>query len=183
MSKYKRKRYIEGPSVRGQRAARRIAATNKIRPRTVTRTNETPSPAATGGEIFATGAMLELIRDAANDEIKLIRSDGPNVSISARFVVDGKVFVPPALDDDVMKAINLPSNAADYVSTTALFDDLRVCSKSIVGCRRNAFRKPLLVRWRLGSQNARRRFYSSRLPMLPDPGCCWSSCGARVDVP
>ena len=125
MSKHKRKRYIEGPSVRGQRAARRIAATNKIRPRTVTRTNETPSPAATGGEIFATGAMLELIRDAANDEIKLIRSDGPNVSISARFVVDGKVFVPPALDDDVMKTINLPSNAADYVSTTALFDDLR----------------------------------------------------------
>jgi hypothetical protein len=68
--------------------------------------------------------MLDLIPDAADDEIKLIRSDGPNVSISARFDVNGRVFVPPTLDGDVMKAINLPSNAADYGSTAALFGDL-----------------------------------------------------------
>ena len=59
MSKHKRKKYIEGPSARAQRAARRIAATNKIRPRTFTRTNENPSPTETCGEIFATGMMLE----------------------------------------------------------------------------------------------------------------------------
>jgi hypothetical protein len=125
MSKRERKRYIERPSVHGQRAARRTAAMNKIRPRAVTRTNTKFSHIETSGEIFTTGEMLELVRDAADDEIKLIRSDGPNVSISARFVVNGKVFVPPTQDDDVMKAINLPSDVADYGSTAALFDDLR----------------------------------------------------------
>lgn len=125
MSKHKRKRYVEDRSVRGQRAARRIAATNKIRPRTFTRTNENPSPTETCGEIFATGMMLELVRDAADGEIKLICSDGPNVSISSRFDVNGKVFIPPRLDEDLLKAFVLPSSIADYSSTAALFDDLR----------------------------------------------------------
>jgi len=125
MSKRDKKRYTERPSVHRQRAASRAPAKNKIRPRAVTRTNENSAPTKTGGEIFANGVMLDLIRDAADDEIKLIRSDGPNVSISARFDVNGRVLVPPTLDGDVMNAINLPSNATDYVSTAALFDDLR----------------------------------------------------------
>ena len=125
MSKHKRKKYIEGPSARAQRAARRIAATNKIRPRTFTRTNENPSPTETCGEIFATGMMLELVRDAADDEVKLIPSDGPNVSISSRFVVNGKVFVPPTLDGDLLKAFVLPSGVADYGSAATLFEDVR----------------------------------------------------------
>jgi len=86
MSKHQRKT----PGSRGQRAARRIAATNKIRSRTFTRGNENPSPIETCGEIFATGMMLELVRDAADDEIKLISSGGGNVSISSRFDVNGK---------------------------------------------------------------------------------------------
>ena len=121
MSKHQRKT----PGSRGQRAARRIAATNKIRSRTFTRGNENPSPIETCGEIFATGMMLELVRDAADDEIKLISSGGGNVSISSRFDVNGKVFVPPTLDGDLLKAFVLPSSIADYCSTAALFDDLR----------------------------------------------------------
>lgn len=126
MSKPERKKYIERTSIHGQRAASRTAATtNKIRSRAVTRTSENSSLIETGGEIFANGMMLELVRDAAGDEIKLLRSHGPNITISARFDVDGILFVPPTLDDDLLHAINLPSNAADYVSTAALFDDLR----------------------------------------------------------
>ena len=74
-----------------------------------------------------------LIRDAADDKVKLIRSDEPNVSISDRFVVNGKVFIPPTVNDDVMRAINLPSNAADYGSTAALFDDLQRLFRSHPG--------------------------------------------------
>ena len=84
-----------------------------------------PSPMETGGEIFATGVMLELVRDDADDEIKLIRSDGPNASTSTRFDENGKGFVPPMLDGDLVKAFVLPSSVADYVSTAALFDNLR----------------------------------------------------------
>ena len=79
----------------------------------------------TGGEIFATGVMFELVRDAANDEVKLIRSDGRNILTSARFDENGRVFVPPMLDGDLVKAFVLPSGLADYGSTASLFDDLR----------------------------------------------------------
>jgi hypothetical protein len=65
MSKHKGKRNIEDPSARGQRAARRIAATNKIQPKAVARANEHPTLTETGGEIFPSGVMLDLIRDAA----------------------------------------------------------------------------------------------------------------------
>ena len=90
-----------------------------------TKKDNDPPPTETGGEIFAMGVMLELVRDAADDEIKLMRSDGPDVSTSFRFDVNGKVFVPPTLDGDLVKAFVLPSGVADYGSTAALFDDLR----------------------------------------------------------
>ena len=79
----------------------------------------------TGGEVLATGVMLDLIRDAAVDEIKLIRSDGSNVSTSGRFDINGRLFVPPTLDGDLMKALLLPCGIADYGSTAELFEDLR----------------------------------------------------------
>ena len=90
-----------------------------------TKKDNDPLSMETGGEIFATGVMLELVRDAADDEVKLIRSDGPNVSTSARFDENGKVFVPPTLNGDLEKAFVLPSSVADFGSTLALFDDLR----------------------------------------------------------
>jgi hypothetical protein len=126
MSKRERKRHIERTSIRGQRAARRAATTtNRVRSLAVARSDENSSPIETGGDIFANGVMLDLVRDEADDEIKLLRSHGPNITISPRFEVDGILFVPPTLDDDLMHAMNLPSDAADYVSTVALFDDLR----------------------------------------------------------
>jgi hypothetical protein len=90
-----------------------------------TKKDNDPSPMETGGEIFATGVMFELVRDATDDEVKLIRSDGRNILTSARFDENGKVFVPPMLDGELVKAFVLPSGVADYGSTAALFDDLR----------------------------------------------------------
>jgi hypothetical protein len=61
MSKRKRKRYIERPSIHGQRAARKTAATtNKIRSGAVARTNENSAPIETAGEIFANGWAFDL---------------------------------------------------------------------------------------------------------------------------
>jgi len=141
MSKHKRTRYIEDPNARGQLASRRIAATKKIQPKAVARADEHPTLTETGGEIFPSGVMLDLIRDAADDKVKLIRSDEPNVSISDRFVVNGKVFIPPTVNDDVMRAINLPSNASDYGSTAALFDDLQRLFRSHPGLSEEAVSK------------------------------------------
>jgi hypothetical protein len=125
MSESKRKTYIESPGVHGQRAARRTAARNKIRPRAVAGSTKDPVPTETSGEVFTSGAMLELVRNSDPDQIKLAHWDGSSTSICTRVDLDGRTFVPPALNDDVLRMINLPSNAADYGSTAALFDDLR----------------------------------------------------------
>ena len=182
MSKREMKVCLKRPSVPRQHAASRAAAMNKSQPRMVTRSNENPAPTETAGEIFPSGVMLDLIRDAADDKVKLMRSDGPNVSISDSFVLNGRVFIPPTVNDDVMRAINLPSNAADYGSTAALFDDLQRLFRAHPGLSEEAVSKAALVCWRLGSQNAHRRFYSYRLPILRDPGCCWNNYDTPVDA-
>ena len=125
MSKRRRKEYIEGPSLHGQRAARRTAAINKTRPRAVARTTQDPVLTETSGEVFASGAMIELVRNSDPDQIKLAHWDGSSISICTRVDLDGRTFVPPALHDSVLEIINLPSNATDYGSTPALVDDLR----------------------------------------------------------
>jgi hypothetical protein len=125
MSKRRRKEYIEGPSLHGQRAARRTAAINKTRPRAVARTTQDPVLTETSGEVFASGAMIELVRNSDADRIKLAHWDGSSISICTRVDLDGRTFVPPALHDSVLEIVNLPSNATDYGSTAALFDDLR----------------------------------------------------------
>ena len=141
MSKREMKVCLKRPSVPRQHAASRAAAMNKSQPRMVTRSNENPAPTETAGEIFPSGVMLDLIRDAADDKVKLMRSDGPNVSISDSFVLNGRVFIPPTVNDDVMRAINLPSNAADYGSTAALFDDLQRLFRAHPGLSEEAVSK------------------------------------------
>ena len=171
MSKRRRKEYIEGPSLHGQRTARRTAAMNKTRPRAVARTTQNPVLTETSGEMFASGAMIELVRNSDADQIKLAHWDGSSISICTRVDLDGRTFVPPALHDSVLEIINLPSNATDYGSTSHFLTIFGVYSASILRCRRKAFRKSLFVRWRLGSQNPRHRLFSCRLPMLRDLGC------------
>jgi len=132
MSKYEMKRCLKRP---------KAAAMTKSQPRTVTRSNENLAPTETGGEIFPSGVMLDLIHDRVDDEIKLVRSDGPNVSISARFDVGGKMFVPPSLDENLMKEFVLPRGVADYGSTAALFDDLQRLFQEHPGLSREAVSK------------------------------------------
>jgi hypothetical protein len=125
MSKREGKRCIEGPGIHKQSAGRKTPAMNTIRSRAVARTTEDPILAETSGEAFAGGIMLDLVRDSDTDQIKLAHWDGSGISICTRVDLHGRTFVPPALHDDVVRMINLPSGVADYGSTAALFDDLR----------------------------------------------------------
>jgi hypothetical protein len=125
MSKHRRREYIKGASLRRQRAARRTAAIDKTRTRAVARTIEDPVLTETSGEVFASGAMIELVRNSDADQLKLAYWNGSSISICTRVDLDGRTFVPPALHDSVLEIINLPSNATDYGSTPALVDDLR----------------------------------------------------------
>jgi len=125
MSKRGRREYIKGASLHRQRAARRTAAIDKTRTRAVARTIEDPVLTETSGEVFASGAMIELVRNSDADQLKLAYWNGSSISICTRVDLDGRTFVPPGLHDSVLKIINLPSNATDYGSTPALVDDLR----------------------------------------------------------
>jgi hypothetical protein len=125
MSDRKKKGHIEDSGIHGQSAARKTTAINKIRPRAVARNTKDPDLTESSGEVFASGAMIELIRNSDTDQIKLAHWDGSRISICTRVDLNGRTFVPPALHESVLEIINLPSNATDYGSTPALLDDLR----------------------------------------------------------
>ncbi|MGB2886114.1 MAG: hypothetical protein WBC04_00320 [Candidatus Acidiferrales bacterium] len=82
------------------------------------------SATATASEVFPDGAMIELVR-RDDGPLELLYYDGASTSIAPRVDRNGKLFVPPAEDEGILKDLQLPGHAIDYGSTRQLFDDLR----------------------------------------------------------
>jgi hypothetical protein len=75
----------------------------------------------TFGEKFADGSAIELLVHDNEDVLRLVFWNGVNAEIVAQHLeYEGKVFVPPAAADDVVKALQLPTHVGSYASTSQL---------------------------------------------------------------
>ena len=81
-------------------------------------------PIATYGEALPNGTVLELVRDPASGELRLLIWDGLTASVAPRFEFNGHIYVPATLDPTVMRAVRLPERVDSYASTRELFDDV-----------------------------------------------------------
>ncbi len=71
-------------------------------------------PIATYGEALPDGTVLELVRDPASGELRLLIWDGLTASVAPRFELNGHIYVPATLDPTVMRAVRLPERVDRY---------------------------------------------------------------------
>ncbi|MDP9162295.1 MAG: hypothetical protein M3O09_18970 [Acidobacteriota bacterium] len=80
---------------------------------------------ATAGEVFADGTLIELLRDDTHPaELRLLISDGKNITIARRVRRDGRFYVPADLDAALLRMVCLPGRAAPYGSVPELFNEI-----------------------------------------------------------
>jgi hypothetical protein len=71
------------------------------------------------------GRSIDVVQDGTTKRPKLILFDGKQYRTEERISVNGRTFVPPALDPAVQSALTLPTQASDYGRTKDLFDAIR----------------------------------------------------------
>src|ERR1700733_14132825 len=78
----------------------------------------------TGGQILADNSIIDLVR-TDDRNIELVVWDGTSASILSSFGWNGKVFVAPTADQEIVKAVQFPSRMSSYETTGQLFGALR----------------------------------------------------------
>ena len=91
-----------------------------------------PAPSIkTGGEFFADGRSISLLRDSSTESLKLLLGGGKGEVIGFLVEYADRTYVPPDLADSFQQAIVFPEEARDFGSTGALFAAIK---ESIVNC-------------------------------------------------
>jgi len=73
-------------------------------------------------EAFPDGTMLDLVRDAADGKVKLLKWDGKHTSVLDQFQKDGNTYIPASICPSILRAMRLPTRVAPFGSTRELFD-------------------------------------------------------------
>ena len=77
----------------------------------------------TGGEFFADGSVLELVRAASEpEEVKLLHWHGSVLEVAAQVEHAGRKYAPAAIEANVMKALHLPTRVAPAETVRELFE-------------------------------------------------------------
>ena len=78
-------------------------------------------PIATAGDVLADGAIVELVRDAATGQLRLLPRDGARAKVAPRAEHKGCGYTAPSIDPTLLRALRLPARTAPYGSTRELF--------------------------------------------------------------
>jgi|HubBroStandDraft_5_1064220.scaffolds.fasta_scaffold24318_2 hypothetical protein len=85
--------------------------------------NEDRLPSCTTGELFPDGSLIELVASSFHaSKPDLLLWSGKNVEIGPILSYGGRTYEAPALNPVLYRALNLPANYHDYISTRTLFD-------------------------------------------------------------
>ena len=83
-------------------------------------------PTATGGEVFADGSLLEIVRDPSEaTRPALLHWNGKVATVAPEMTVGKRRYVPVEIDPSLCRHLRLPSRLVKYGSTTQLFDNVR----------------------------------------------------------
>lgn len=99
---------------------------NKAKTNAKSRSNATDGCIISAGEIFADGAMLELIAGSSVlNKPDVLLWNGRKATVGARVEHGGCSYEAPKLDPILWRAMRLPAGCHDYGSARALFDGIR----------------------------------------------------------
>jgi hypothetical protein len=79
---------------------------------------------ASGGQVFDSGQLLEVVRPQGMDSLKLLHWDGVRMAITESIDVNGTEYKPLNLDLTILRALHLPSEAHAYDSPGTLVEKL-----------------------------------------------------------
>ena len=85
------------------------------------RRTRTEQSIETLGGVLPDGRTVDLIRDGVTRRLKLLCFDGTQYRTEDRISIEGRTFVPPALDPALQSAVTFPARVADYGCTKDLF--------------------------------------------------------------
>jgi hypothetical protein len=98
----------------------------KAKPNAKSGSNATDRCIISAGEIFADGAMLELIAGSSVlNKPDVLLWNGRKATVGARVEHGGCTYEAPELDPILWRAMRLPAGYCDYGSARALFDGIR----------------------------------------------------------
>jgi hypothetical protein len=86
---------------------------------------ESPSVIETCGKVFTDGGCLELVEDAATQELSLLLFNHGECTVGPRIEYTGRLYQPSRLDPSILQAMTFPSRREDYASTRVLFAGIR----------------------------------------------------------
>ena len=79
----------------------------------------------TGGELFADGSVLELVRAQTEpEEVKLLHWHDKVLDVAAHIDHAGRKYVPAAIEPNLKKALRLPTRVAPPETSEKLFTDV-----------------------------------------------------------
>jgi hypothetical protein len=88
--------------------------------------NQLDCSIVTGGEVFADGGLLEIVRDPSGaPRPALLHWDGREVIVGPEIVIGGRHYAPVKIDSGLWRHLRLPSKFVACGSTTQLFDRVR----------------------------------------------------------
>jgi hypothetical protein len=112
----------------------RIALKTKAKPNEESGSNATNSCIISGGEIFADGAMIELVSGSSGlDKPDLLLWNGSKAIVGPRLEHGGCTYEAPELDRILWRAMRLPAGCCAYGSARALFNSIRDSSQRHLG--------------------------------------------------
>jgi hypothetical protein len=82
-----------------------------------------PFPAVTYGEVFDSGASIDVVQNPSNRSLQLHYTEGGDSTISPRILVGGQEFCPPILPASIQQALTFPEKSIQFNSTAQLFSD------------------------------------------------------------
>ena len=91
------------------------------------------APMATYGELFADGAMIELIAGVHNGNPALMLWDGAAETIGARVEHHGQLYEPAQIDGSVLRELTLPTQCCPHGGTRDLLAEICKLVTDLVG--------------------------------------------------
>ena len=80
-----------------------------------------PRSRETYGEILTNGTIIELVVPSSGDRVALLRWDGQNCEIGARFKDGSTIYRAPQLHSSLLQATRFPGGLVPYGTPTGLF--------------------------------------------------------------
>jgi hypothetical protein len=99
-----------------------LEAALENRKKNADRSQEASPSIITAGEVFADGAMIEMIESSAESRTpELLLWTGEVENIGAAVEHNGRIYKAPALEGDLHRAMRLPRGCCEYASARNLF--------------------------------------------------------------